>query len=295
MDKTISYYVKDFKSKKNPGSLLMAVYLIFKEGRLVELLYGLYGFLIYSPSRLVADSENKNYFEQQIQSRLNLIFNPFEGLIYPDYLRQKFGRQYDFDLLPEGVRFRLPSILSGDQWLVLGEYGDASGRLFFYKNQSFQTIDTYNNIKGFRHIHCIHPKNENEIFICTGDDKKLLDLWKIEEDHLIFKERLMERFAGFTAAVKVGEEHYFGSDFSQRPNYIWRFNDRKKFFFPEPCYTMFVMHFEVFQDRYIVSFHMHTSNFGGRSVCVFDSLKEKFVFSGFIEKNKMAGPKYILT
>lgn len=283
MDKTISYYVKDFKSRMNPFSLLMAVYLIFKEGRFIELLYGFYGFLIYRPSKLYADEGNINYFETHIQSKLNETYNPFEGLIFPDYLKHKYGELYKIDLLPEGVRFRLPSILAGNHWLVLGEYGDASGKLFFYKNQSFQTIESYNMIKGFRHIHCIHPKNESELFICTGDDKKFLDLWSIEGDCLKFKERLMKRFAGFTAAVKIGKEHYFGSDFSQRPNYIWRFSDRKKFFFPEPCYTMFVMYFEVLNDRYLISYHMHTSNFGGKSVSVFDTQKDQFVFASRIE------------
>ena len=262
----------------------MAFYLIVKEGRLRELLFGVYSFLFYKPGKLVEDHKKKKYFEDYINKHLKKKYNGFEGLIYPDYLEKRFGDRYDFTGLPDEVRFRLPSILEGKGWLVLGEYGDASGRIFFFKEGNMQVIDFYNKIKGFRHIHCIHPKDDKQLYIATGDDTKFLDLWEIRENKLHFVRRIKKRFAGYTAAVKIDGVDYFGSDFSQRPNYICRLSDGKKFFFPKEAFTMFVMYFELIDNRYIMSLNMHTSNFGGRSASIFDTQTNDFVFSKVLEK-----------
>ncbi len=289
MDKTISYYVKDFKTNKSIKSLFMAFYLVFKQGRFIELLYGLYGFLFFHPSKVVPITEKNSFFENYISKHLNQKYNGFKGLIYSEYLIQTFGSKYNFNNLPKDIRFRLPSILSANDWLVLGEYGDASGTIFFFTKNNVQSIDYYNKIKGFRHIHCIHQLNENELLITTGDNKKFLDLWTIESDKIKFKKRLMKNFAGFTAVASVNGEHYFGSDFSQRPNYIFRLSDKKKFFFPKEAYTMFVMYLAVLQNRYIISFNKKTADFGGKAVSVFDTQIEKFIYTKSITTDKTTG------
>lgn len=279
MEETISYYVKDFYQKKSLISLYKAIYLIFKEGRFVELLYGTYCFAFFHPSKLDEVEEKNQFYEAYLSDMLSRKYNGYEGLIYTDYLKSTYGNEYPYHLIPKDFRMRLPSIYNGGDWLLLGEYGDASGRLCILTKTTIKLIDSYNKIKGFRHIHCIHQLNENELLIATGDDKKYLDVWTKKGSEINFSKRLIKYFAGYTAAVEIDGEHYFGSDFSQRPNYIYRLRDKRKFFFPKDSFTMFVMYFEVLEDRYIVSLNRETINFGGKAIAIFDTQKEVFVYS----------------
>lgn len=282
MEHGISYYVQEFRKKKSIGNLYRALRIIIKEGRFMELLYGFYCFVVYRASKVKPDATKNIFFEQSTQAIFKRKYHVFadSGLTYNDYLKATFGEEkYAYHLIPEGFRTRIPSVYKADEFLLLGEYGHASGRLAILTKTDIKILDYYNKIKGFRHIHCISKLAGNDILINTGDDKKYLDQWTISGTDIAFKKRLVKTFGGFTAAAEVKGEHYFGSDFSKRPNYIYRLSDRKKFFYPEPAFTMFVMYFEVLEDRYILTLSMHIADFGGKAVTVFDTQTETFVYA----------------
>jgi len=113
MNKPISYYLKDFYVNKNISSLFKAIYLIFKEGRILEVLYGILSFIFYRPSKVVIYSKNKILFENYIDRLLKNEDNGFRGLIYLDYLEPIYGKKFPRHLIPDNFRMRKPTILHG--------------------------------------------------------------------------------------------------------------------------------------------------------------------------------------
>jgi hypothetical protein len=88
--------------------------------------------------------------------------------------------------------------------------------------------------------------------------------------------------AGFTAAVEVGGQCYFGSDFSNRPNFIEALGGAK-YFFPEKAYKLHVATFHAVFDRYIVSVNQELTISGGRrTLSVFDTLTRRFVSCDYL-------------
>ena len=113
--------------------------------------------------------------------------------------------------------------------------------------------------------------------VSTGDTRKFLDLWSAAGGSVRFVRRLRHRLAGFTAGAPVGDEHYFGTDFSGRPNYIETMAG-SKYFFPRKADRLFVAAFKVFFDRYLVSISTELEVVGGRKVLsIFDTQERRFL------------------
>jgi hypothetical protein len=114
--------------------------------------------------------------------------------------------------------------------------------------------------------------------VSTGDTRKFLDLWTVSRGGMSFTRRLRQRLAGFTAAVEVNGDYFFGSDFSSRPNFIETLGGRR-YFFPEKAYKLRADLFYAFFDRYIAAINKELDVLGGRrTLSVFDTVKEEFVF-----------------
>ncbi len=141
--------------------------------------------------------------------------------------------------------------------------------------------DYYNQVKGVRHIHAISPKRQ-DIYVTTGDSRKLLDLWAIEGSKLKFLKRVRKRWSGYTAMVELNGDYYFGTDFSNRPNYIETLTG-KKYFFPEKAYKMQTYAFFPFLQRYIVSINKEIFLGDRKTLCVFDTLREDFIFCDYLD------------
>ena len=95
--------------------------------------------------------------------------------------------------------------------------------------------------------------------------------------------RLRRYLAGYTAAVEVKDEYFFGSDFSNRANFIETLGGAKNFF-PEKAYRLHASAFFPCLDRYIVAINKQLDLSGGRKVLsVFDVAKKEFVFCDYVD------------
>jgi hypothetical protein len=110
---------------------------------------------------------------------------------------------------------------------------------------------------------------------------------------MCFSRRLRQRLAGFTAAVEVKGEYFFGSDFSSRPNFIETLGGRK-YFFPEKAYRLRADLFCVFFERYIAAINRDLEVLGGRrALSVFDTVRREFIFCDHLPgdaQRSAAGP-----
>lgn len=201
------------------------------------------------------------------------------GTLSRERLVELYGATFKVGLLPhdfQGARWE--SILEDDKRLIIGEYGENS-RIVYVTSESCVLSDHYRQVRGVRHIHSIERYgNSGEFLVSTGDSRKFLDLWIASNGQLNVVKRLRKRLAGFTAAVCVNGEYYFGTDFSSRPNFIETL-DGTKYFFPEKAYTLFVIAFQPLLDSYIVSFNTELRIAGSRkTLSVFDTVKQRFIF-----------------
>lgn len=271
---SITSQLQDFRERRQVLALLRALSLTVRQGRTLELLYGVYCHLAHRPSALPGCHDSAPV-------RCVLDRGPFlrPARLTRDRVVQLYRGRYDVGGLPQDFAYvRCQSIRRYGDGLVLGEYGEGS-RIAHVTPRSCTMHDHYRRVPGVRHIHSILPYGgADELLVATGDSAKVLDLWAGGGGGLRFVRRLRRRLAGFTAAARVNEEYYFGSDFSGRPNYLETL-DGAKFFFPPLAYHMFVIDlFPVF-DRYLVSVSRELRQAGGRkAVSVFDTAKKRFLF-----------------
>lgn len=193
-------------------------------------------------------------------------------------LIELYGGAFKVSLLPndfQGARYE--SICHDSERLIIGEYGENS-RIAYVTPESCVMSDYYRQVRGVRHIHSIERyENSGEFLVSTGDSRKFLDLWIAANGRLSFVRRLCKRLAGFTAAVRVNGDYYFGTDFSSRPNYIRTLGGRK-YFFPKKAYRLHVTHFYAFFNRYIASMNTELRVAGGKkTLTVFDAVKQRFI------------------
>ena len=278
--RSITYNLAQFKIKKNVRFLARAIMLILVQGRIPELAYGTYCGLVYSPSPV----KNRSF---DLTKHLDESVKQPEVYISREQLIASYGAEFDVRSLPEDFAAGThQSMAHSADCLVVGEYAIDSARVAYITRNSCEVTDFYNQISGVRHIHLIIESEEpGKYLISTGDTRKFLDLWSVDEDGKFnFVKRLKKRFAGYTAAIVVGGRYYFGTDFSNRPNYILTL-DGNKYFFPKPAYRQFVVTFYSILDRYIVSINSDMPQLGGRkSLSIFDTLEEEFVFCDWLDQ-----------
>jgi hypothetical protein len=281
----ITACLQEYRRTRHVFALVKVLILVVRQHRTLELLYGGYCNLVHRPSRLRLP---------QNQAPLNSILNNWSEFTHGTVLSrgqllERYGAELRVDLLPDDFNCaRCEAIYHDRDTLVIGEYGENS-RIAWITPESCTISDYYQHIAGVRHIHAIHHyKNPGEFLVSTGDSSKVLDLWVTRDGNIRFDRRLCRQLAGFTAAVKVNGEYYFGSDFSGRPNFI-RTLGGAKYFFPPKSYKLFVTHFYSFLDRYIVSINSELPAMGGRkAVSVFDTVDCKFIFCDYAAREAPA-------
>jgi hypothetical protein len=145
-------------------------------------------------------------------------------------------------------------------------------------------------LPGVLHIHSIHLYNESELLISTGDTKKLTDVWVVKGHDIEFKKRIRRYLAGYTSAITVNNQHFFGTDFSGRPNFIETL-DGERYFFPPKAYKMWVYAFYGFSDRYIVAINYDLTSQGRReALSIFDAVNRQFIFCEYYSRRDEIKP-----
>jgi len=253
--------------------------MIVRQRRTLETMYGVYCNLAYRPSRIAACSDPEQL--ASILGRRAEFTRP--SRLTRDRLIELYGREFAVASLPaDFLCARMEAICRDGDRLIIGEYGEGA-RIACVTDRSCLLNSYYRNVTGVRHIHSIlRYDGDGEYLVATGDGAKLLDLWGTTGGELRFSRRLRRYLAGFTAAVKMNGDYYFGSDFSGRPNFIATM-DGAKYFFPPKAYRRFVSAFFVFSDRYLVSVNRELDSVGGvKTLSVFDTVEKQFVFCDYL-------------
>lgn len=281
---TISENIVKFKESKNPFYLLKAILMVLKRGRTHELLWGIFCKVAYKPSQVVP--QDVRYILEDFAENRKIYKREFRKT---EQLPEIYGDQYAVDKIPDYYfGTRIESLIEMDGALLVGEYGfdDNSSHIAVVTADSCTANDHYMHESGIRHIHALAPYPEGstdlvkQFLVATGDRLKVLDLWEMDSDTkaIRFVKRRKRFLAGYTAMKRVNGKYYCGTDFSGRPNYIETL-EGKKFFFPEPAYTMFVVGFYVFDERYILSVNSELEDFGAKkAISIFDTQTETFVY-----------------
>ena len=270
----ISDYVQEFRETKNVLALLKALLLVLKQQRTLELIYGGYCHLAHRPSPVYPAEDGATLI-----SILNHCGSIPHGNVSRAGLIERFGTAFRVDLLPHDFESaRIESIWEDETCLIIGEYG-ARPRLAHVTPEACTVSDYYMHVRGVKHIHSILKYGDSgEFLVSTGDTRKFLDLWSVSDRGLVLVRRLSTRLAGFTAAVAVNGKYYFGTDFSNRPNFISTL-EGKKFFFPLKAYKLYANAFRAFGDRFIVSINSELDVAGGRkTLSVFDTAQQRFIY-----------------
>jgi len=159
---------------------------------------------------------------------------------------------------------------------ILGEYAKQSARIFVKSGDEFTVCQFYQTSPGVRHIHSILQCGEH-LFVSTGDSKKVLDRWKLNNGHMRFEKRILSTFGGFTTCCSINAKTFFGTGFSERPNYLFCLETREKWFFPKPAYTQHCFLMLPLNERYLVCFNSSIVQSTPRTMTVFDTQALSFV------------------
>jgi hypothetical protein len=273
---SITAHLQSFRRTRSLASLVAGLVLVVRQNRTLELLYGLYCKLFHRASK-VFTHEGDATLVAVLKEKVSLAHRV---ALSRSQLIQRYGTGFRIELLPPDFESaRAESIWQeGNNLLIIGEYGEGA-RLALVTRDRCVVNEHYRRVRGVRHIHSVERfRQTGEFLVATGDSKKFLDLWEVRDGELHFIRRVRRHLAGFTAAVQVHGEYYFGTDFSSRPNYIMTLHGAK-YFFPPRAYNLFVTGFHVFLDRYIVAVNNELMAAGGRrTLSVFDTLRRNFVY-----------------
>lgn len=282
---SIAQCIAEFKKTKNPFHLIKAIIRIIRQGKIDEVAFGIYCLLFFKPSKVVRNDDELAECMNMVKTAAALYKE--RSFFTRDQLIESFGDKFNVRALPIGFTgCRIESIVQINNLLIVGDYGttNASATIAIISQETCTINNFYNQLPGVLHIHSIHLFNESELLISTGDTKKLTDLWVIGGNDIKFKKRMRRYLAGYTGAIKVKNQHYFGSDFSGRPNFIETL-DGERYFFPSKAYRMYVEAFYVFSNRYIASMNMELYSLGNRkTLSIFDTVKRQFIFCEYFSR-----------
>lgn len=285
----ITAHLQKFRETRSLRYLVRAVLLVVQQQRIIELLYGVYCTLFHRAST-VSPIADETALIAVIKEKTLLVH---QGALSRAQLIERYGSRFKVELLPDDFHSaRWESIWEeGDEFLIIGEYGEG-GRLALVTTTACVLNQHYQQIRGVRHIHSVERyKSSGEFLVATGDTKKFLDLWALQNGQICFVRRLREHLAGFTAAIEVNGEHYFGTDFSSRPNYITTLHGAK-YFFPSKAYKLYVTAFYSFFGRYIVSVNNELRVVGGRkTLSVFDTVEQRFIYCDYWRGDDSVGSR----
>jgi hypothetical protein len=268
----ISLRIADFLSTSNPIHLLAAIALVISQGRVLEVTYGLYCIILFRPGKIRLHNP---LITSEILAEAELLTIGLREQMRAtaDHLAKRLST----DDVPRG--FLIQGFTAIQHGLVVGEYDENSSRIYLLFSDSVSMLDPYSDDPGVRHIHLVH-NHGGRLFVATGDSKKYLDEFYVEDRKLIHVMRWHRYFGGFTAGCTVGARLYLGTDFSGRPNYIERIDTGQKFCFPPPSYNQFCLLMLNIQDRYIFCLNASLSFIEDRkSISIFDTATSEFIFS----------------
>jgi hypothetical protein len=274
----ITAQVQRFRDTGNVMALFKAVGLVFRQHRTHELLSGAYCRLFHPPSALGRPQQD-SLLPSLLRDQRAIAPR---GILTREEIIGQYGERFKVVSLPEDFFCaRAESIWDDGMHLVLGEYGESPRIAQVTRNSCFVS-DHYRHVAGVRHIHAIEKYGKaGEFLVCTGDSRKFLDLWVAGGGQVGFVRRLSKYLAGFTAATTVNGEHYFGTDFSGRPNWIETLGGAK-YFFPQKAYKLHVTDFHSLFDRYLLSINTELVVVGGRkTLSVFDTLTRQFIYCDY--------------
>lgn len=278
----ISKDIAKFRSTKNILFLLKAIIHVFQQGRFAEIVYGTYCNLFFKPSQV---KFNDQLELQKIINEFKLVWSPNEQYLSREQVINTFGQNYQVGLLPGSFAgARKHTIVHDKEFLIIGEYGQDYGvsRIALVTASSCIINEYYTKYSGVRHIHAVYKcKNSNDVMVTTGDSSKFLDLWRLFEGKLIFLKRIRNFFAGYTAIIGVKGHYYFGTDFSDRPNYIETL-EREKYFFPDKAFRKWVLALYLLSDRYIASVNVTVLG-SDKTISIFDTVTKEFIFCDNLE------------
>ena len=267
MSDTITSLIAGFRRTGNPLLLARAALNSLRQGRLPEIARSAVREVCMHPSKVTAD----NGCWESLLERVS----PFLGHTFTrERLCEVFGEE--FAQLPadfQGTRWSC--ILRRDGHTLVGEYFEGK-RVFIVGSDSCRVCEHYLGEPDVRHIHSIADSG-GDIYISTGDARKALDLWQIHNGNPVFTKRIRKHSAGFTATAKVGDEVFFGTDFSSRPNWIESLSG-KKYAFPAETYRCYTEAMQTIDNRYVVAVNKNMLSGGVKFVSVFDSLNESYVW-----------------
>ncbi len=269
----IAAHLGNFKRTGNPISLFKAGSLVIRQGRVREVLYGVRCFLTVRAAPVVASGVRGESFEHVVKDLLAI-----HHAIVPSTFAPELRRRFPVHLLPADLETYTHIFAHTDDWMVVGEYANKSARMYYLNHDSCTPVPYYTEIESVRHIHSVHRLSDTQVLVSTGDKAKFFDLWDVNPSGMTFSKRLISRNGGFLSSAKVGNDDYFGTDFAHRPNYIYRYRDGKRWFFPKAAFTKYVLRLRAVDDRYLVSLNTSLSALGGeRAWTVFDTEREEFI------------------
>lgn len=206
-----------YSNFKRPNMLLLPFFILFntiRERRVVELIYGIYCFLVHWPSPV-------NLIKKQVLEKESLSFLFAEDEV--------------------SMSFRKETIHQEDGITIVGEYDNKPGARVVYKDANTTRIfNPYVNDEKVYHIHSICKKNDDLFYVSVGDTAKYLDIFKINKNECTHKARIKKRLAGYTAITHINGVFFAGSDFSYRPNFIINLTTQIKYFLPKKAYIEYV-------------------------------------------------------
>jgi hypothetical protein len=281
----ISDKMAAFRKSKNILYLFSAALLAIRQRRLLEITYGVLCFLLHKPSK-IADNHQFQYdvYNEELKTTYRLVREQIAKVILD--LSARFG------LPPRTFNARYHAYLKTGKGFVLGEYSDNSARIFIKHEDEFVINEYYQSVPGVRHIHSI-LKSDESLFVSTGDGNKFLDKWQFQDGKMKFEKRIFYKLGGFTACCKIKDKHFFGSDFSERPNYILCLETGEKWFFPLPAYTQLCYLMFPIDDRYICCLNSNLwtiSRQCQRTKTIFDTKLGLFVLSQIYTDDDFTNP-----
>jgi len=283
---SIAQSIAEFKKTKNPLYAIKAIILTARQGKIDEVAFGIYCLLFSKPSTVFARKDTELKECMNIVKAASALYKE-RSFFTRDQLIDCFGDKFKVEALPLGFTgCRIESIVQIHNMLIVGDCGttNASATIAIISKDTCTINNYYNQLSGVLHIHSIHLLNESELLISTGDTKKLTDLWVVNGNDITFKKRMRRYLAGYTGAIKVKNQNFFGTDFSGRPNFITTLNG-EKYFFPSKAYKMYVEAFYAFSDRYIVSINVDLYSLGNRkTLSIFDTAKRQFIFCEYFSR-----------
>ncbi|WP_252059292.1 hypothetical protein [Acinetobacter sp. AHP123] len=206
--------------------VLQVIFGIVREKRVLEFIWGTYCFIRYKAKK------SKNYVRNLDEVRTS-----------------KF-----IILEISGEKIVSRSWVLNEDFKIYVEYGLPGARIVFKNNGIMKIYDPYKDDHGVYHIHNIIHLYDDKFLVSTGDSSKYLDEFVINENECKVIKRYLKHLGGFTASIDMNGCILMGTDFSCRPNYIFNFTSREKYFLPKEAWLEYIIDIERIDLNFIEVF-----------------------------------------